>query len=176
MEVYQLKHADNPGRPILKLPVALVLDNLSDNLNVGSMFRLADALGVEKMWHCGETPYPPHKVINRTSRGAHHHVEFEHVETTLQCLEQLRAKGYTIVLLEITNTSKDLRTVDFKAMGKVALVLGREFTGMTDEALQYGDMAVHIPMLGRVHSLNVATSAAIALYELVRQFEVFREV
>jgi 23S rRNA (guanosine2251-2'-O)-methyltransferase len=174
MEVYQLKHEHHPDRPILKLPVALVLDNLSDNLNVGSIFRLADALGVEKMWLCGETPSPPHKVINRTSRGAHHHVDFEHVETTVQCLDRLRADGYTIALLEIMNTSKDLRTIDFRALGKVALVVGREFTGITEEVLGCGDLAVHIPMLGRVHSLNVATSAAIALYELVRQFEVFR--
>jgi tRNA G18 (ribose-2'-O)-methylase SpoU len=158
---YQPKHQ--------KFPIALALDNVSTYENVGAIFRIADTLGVKNIALCGTTPTPPHKLISRTARGAERHTTFAYFENTLAAISEFRTQGYTILALEITDDSRDVKTVNFKDLGKILLIAGAENGGIEQAVLEAVDSAVHIPTVGFCLSMNVATSVAVAVYEITRQ-------
>src|SRR5258705_13861513 len=85
-----------------KIPVSIVLDNIRSLHNVGSAFRTADAFRVEKIYLTGITGQPPHREIQKTALGATESVEWQYVEHTKDALKELKAKGYTIVIIEQT--------------------------------------------------------------------------
>jgi tRNA G18 (ribose-2'-O)-methylase SpoU len=151
-------------------PLALILDNVESHHNVGAIFRIADTLGAESLALCGNTPKPQHKLVSRSARGAERHVGYACFETTLAAIQDYRSRGYTILALEITNTSQDIKTLIIKDLGKVALVAGSESHGIAQVVLDVVDGAVHIPTLGFCLSMNVSTSVAVAVYELTRQY------
>ncbi len=155
----------------LKFPLRIVLDSVLDRQNVGMMFRISDALCVEWVHLCADSPTPPSKLISRTARSADRHVPYSYHEKVDDCIQLLKNQGFTVVALEITNQSKAIETVDFKAMGKVALVVGSEQRGVSSIALSQVDLSAHIPMNGIGFSMNVACSLSVALYEIVSQFK-----
>lgn len=156
----------------------LILENIRSAHNVGSVFRTADAAGIECIILTGYTPFPtvpqdprlPHvaeratRQIAKTSLGAEKTVPFYHVNTTREALLQLRNKGYLFAALEITANSKNI--FDAKTYGPIALILGNEETGVESETLQLVDYIWHIPMRGDKKSLNVSVAAGIAAYHL----------
>lgn len=155
----------------LKFPLRIVLDSVLDRQNVGMMFRISDALCVEQVHLCADSPTPPSKLISRTARSADRHVPHTYHEKVEDCIQMLQNQGFTVVAIEITNQSKPIETFDFKAMGKVALVVGSEQRGVSAEALANVDCSAHIPMHGIGFSMNVACSLSVALYEVVSQFK-----
>lgn len=153
-----------------KLPVCLVLDNVRSMHNVGSAFRSADAFRIEKLYLTGITGTPPHREINKTALGATETVAWEYFPTTEQCLEQLKAAGYAIILIEQTTTSANLAEFNFTSFAKIALVFGNEVEGVSDSALGYADAAIEIPQEGTKHSLNISVCVGILAWECFRQF------
>lgn len=166
----QLSHDDHSSSS-LKYPVVLLADDISSALNVGSLFRLADALGIEHIYLCGDTPVPPDNKIRRTSRSTEEHVAFTHLRSAKELVQQLRDTGYTIISLELSIASTDLRQLSLKNDTKVCLVLGSESSGISQELLDGSDSTVHIPMLGNNSSMNVVTACAIACYEITGQLQ-----
>lgn len=152
-----------------KMPVVLVLDNIRSTHNVGSAFRTCDAFNVEKLYLCGITATPPHKEIAKTALGATESVDWQHVNEVSELAVQLKNDGYTIVLVEQIDTSILLQNVDFKQFSKIALFVGNEVFGISDELLDLADMAVEIPQFGTKHSLNVSVAAGVVLWEAVKQ-------
>lgn len=161
----QLTHMDHRagGR---RLPLILLLDDISDPANVGAVFRIADALGVERLLLCGKTAVPPNRRLTRTSRMTDKVIAYQYCETPE--VVALRLQGYHLIALELTQHSVDLKTVDFGLRGKICLILGAEHAGVNSELLEIVDQTVHIPMLGQNSSMNVATACAIAVYEITR--------
>ncbi len=155
-----------------KMPVVLVLDNIRSTHNVGSAFRTCDAFNVEKLYLCGITATPPHKEIAKTALGATESVDWQHVNEVSELAVQLKNDGYTIVLVEQIDTSILLQNVDFKQFSKIALFVGNEVFGISDELLDLADMAVEIPQFGTKHSLNVSVAAGVVLWEAVKQLGV----
>lgn len=155
-----------------KMPVVLVLDNIRSTHNVGSAFRTCDAFNVEKLYLCGITATPPHKEIAKTALGATESVDWQHVNEVSELAVQLKNDGYTIVLVEQIDTSILLQDVDFKQFSKIALFVGNEVFGISDELLDLADMAVEIPQFGTKHSLNVSVAAGVVLWEAVKQLGV----
>ncbi|MFM2267986.1 MAG: tRNA ((18)-2-O)-methyltransferase [Bacteroidota bacterium] len=165
MENRQLNFEDK-SQKYLKLPLRIVLDNVEDRMNVGMMFRLSDALGVEKVMICGTSPTPPNKMISRTARATDRHVPFQYFENVVDCIQHLQAEGFKVFALEITNLSEDISKIPFQNYPKVAILVGAEFDGVSAAALAAVDGSVHIPMHGMGFSMNVACSLAIGLYEV----------
>lgn len=151
-----------------KQPLVLVLDQLRSAYNTGSIFRTADAFRLEKLCLCGFTPGPPHKEISKTALGADQNVHWEHYEQTTEAVRHLKAHGYFIVAAEHTSASIPLQSFAWPEQ-PTALVVGNEVFGIQQEVIELCDACVEIPQFGTKHSLNVAVSAGIILWEYTRQ-------
>lgn len=153
-----------------QFPLVIVCQDVTDPLNIGAIFRLADALGVRQIILCGKSPVPPHKKISKTARSTDQVVPFVHYTSTTEALEKLKKEGYQIVGLEITDESEAIDSYEFDAERPLVLVIGAESLGLFPETLTLLDSAVHIPMFGRNTSMNVVQACAIAVYELTKRF------
>lgn len=167
----QLNHGDHHAVD-KKYPVCFLVHDSSVPENIGSLFRIADALGIEKIHLSGTSLVPPNSKIRRTSRAAEKYVPFSYVENPLDIIKKLKSDGYTIVSLEITSSSMDLGDLSLKETEKVCLVLGSEKYGVCQGLLNESDFTVHIPMMGKNSSMNVATACSIAAYEITRKYNV----
>ena len=155
-----------------KNPIVLVLDNIRSMHNVGSAFRTCDAFNVERLYLCGITGTPPNKEIAKTALGATESVEWEYKENVEELAKELKSAGYAILLVEQTDNSVMLQDFDFSQYEKVALFVGNEVFGISDELLPLCNAAVEIPQFGTKHSLNVAVATGITLWEAVKQLAV----
>ena len=151
-----------------KNPIVLVLDNIRSMHNVGSAFRTCDAFNVEKLYLCGITATPPQKEISKTALGATESVDWEYAENVSELATRLKSEGYSILLVEQTDSSIMLQDVDFSRYPKIALFVGNEVFGISDELLPLCDTAIEIPQFGTKHSLNVAVATGIVLWEATR--------
>jgi len=145
----------------------LILPDIRSCHNVGAMFRTADAYGVTKLFLVGYTPTPPKPQIDKVSLGAETWMPWEKRANLKVLLKTLRKKGVKIVGLEKTINSKPIAE-SLKHLGKsdIALVVGNEVEGISDDILKLCDIVVHIPMYGKKESLNVSIAAGIGMYEI----------
>lgn len=153
-----------------KYSLCYLADNIELPTNIGSFFRIADALGVEKIYLTGTSVTPPNSKIKKTSRSTEQYVAYAYEQDPLTVISTLKNDGYKVVSLEITDTSIDLRALPLTQTDKVCLVLGSERRGINQALLDASDVSVHIPMLGMNSSMNVASACAIATYELTNKF------
>lgn len=169
---------------IMKIPrkkskinsIALVVDNIRSSENVGSFFRTADAVGVEKIFLVGISPQPldkflrPDTKIAKTALGAEKEIPYEYYKTILPLIKKLKNDGYTVVALELSKNAIDYRQLlqqkDLKQ--KLAIIVGNEVTGIKPSTLKNVDFVAQIPMRGNKESLNVSVSAGVILYEASR--------
>jgi 23S rRNA (guanosine2251-2'-O)-methyltransferase len=147
----------------LRLPAAVLLDNLRSMYNVGAFFRVADGVGLEKVYLCGIIAHPPKKAISKTASGAEDVVGWEHDWDPIQMAEGLRRRGFEIAAIETSSHSVDL--FEWQPKFLVCVAFGNEVEGLRPELLELAGTNVRIPMLGRKTSLNVATAAGVVLYE-----------
>ncbi|MCB0428622.1 MAG: RNA methyltransferase [Flavobacteriales bacterium] len=151
-----------------KLPVRIILDRVRSALNVGSVFRTADAFRLEAIYCCGITAVPPHKEILKTALGATETVKWEHHETTIDAILRARGDGYRIIGIEQTDQSISLPDVETTGQ-PLALVFGHEVEGVHIDALKLCDEVWEIPQAGSKHSLNISVAAGIVAWEVFRQ-------
>ena len=165
----QLTHADH-SHSCKKFPLSLIANDINSPLNVGGLFRLCDALGVEKLYLCGDTPCPPNPKISKTSRSTEKHVNYETQADADLLVTNLKATGSIIIALEITSSSIAINADAFKHLmsdkKSVCLILGSENSGINKSLLALSDVTVHIPMAGNNSSMNVISAANIACYEI----------
>jgi tRNA G18 (ribose-2'-O)-methylase SpoU len=147
-----------------KIPVVVILDNIRSMNNVGSIFRTCDAFAVEKIYLCGITATPPHKDIAKTALGATESVDWEYAENVVDLVHQLKKDNTKVFLIEQTDNSIFLNQFQFPKE-KIAIILGNEVFGVTEELLPICDGAIEIPQHGTKHSLNVTIAAGIVLWE-----------
>ena len=166
MEPTQKNHYNSTFNQI-KFPIILVCDNISKAPNIGSLFRIADALGVQKLIFCGEN-IPLGKRMTKTSRATEKVVDHEIQENALDVINNLKSQNYAIVSLEITTNSKPLNKHRFQKQ-PMALVIGDENYGVSDAILALSDHVIHIEMFGHNSSMNVVQATSIALYEITKQ-------
>ena len=145
-----------------KLPFCVLLNNIRSLYNVGSIFRTADGVGLEKIWLCGITGYPPQSQIVKTALGADQKVAWDYQWDTPAVLKDLKKEGYQIVLLEQTEASVSYD--EFTPRFPVCLVIGNEITGVSDELVSLCDAAIEIEMTGMKNSLNAAVAFGIVAY------------
>ena len=152
-----------------RFPIIALLDDIRSLHNVGAMFRTADAVRLQEMVLCGFTGTPPRKEIDKTALGASDSVPWRYEESASAAVADLKKKDVRIIALEHTAESRphwDLQ-IDFPA----CLVVGNEVFGVNQEILELADDAIEIPMYGIKHSLNVSVAFGVAIYELLRHYE-----
>jgi len=145
-------------------PLIVACDNWHDPLNVGMLFRLAEAYGVEALWLGGNTPAPPHRKINKTARSTVRNVTHESITDLAVALRDAREKGYLLIGVEITDQSIPIRTyLNQLESQPTVLVLGSENVGISPPILRMLDACVHLPMYGQNTSINVMMATSIAV-------------
>lgn len=150
-----------------------VLDNLRSVYNVGSIFRTANAAGIEKIILCGTTPTPLDKKGVRRSDfakvalGAEDTISWEYVESTEEALKTLKESGCYIIAFEQAEKAVDYKEVNIVNKKDIAFVIGPEVTGMTPSVLTLCDVIAEIPMLGTKESLNVTIAFGIGVYRIL---------
>ncbi len=148
---------------IKRNPIYLVLDNVIDTYNIGSIFRLADAIGVSKLYICGASEYPPSSRIHKAAVGTEAWVPWEKIDNTIDIIKKLKQDNVQIIAVE-----QDMRSVSYKDLKPsfpVAIVVGHETTGVSKEVLEQADIIVELPMMGINKSFNVWGSAAVIAYK-----------
>ena len=169
-----------------RAPVSVVLDDVRSLANVGLIFRICDALRVERLYLCGITghpscesdPRPRHvqeratREITRTAVMAVPYVPWEYRESTVSTVHELRELGYQVVAVEQAHGSRPY-TEPGLYRAPLCLVFGHERAGITRAALDRTDVCVEIPVFGMANSLNVAMACALVGYEVMRQHEAF---
>ncbi len=154
---------------IKKKPIFIVLDNVLDTYNIGSIFRLADAVACEKVFLCGETLTPPNPRIKKASIDTWKWVEWEYAETAVSAIINLKSKILNLKVIAVEQDSRSVRFDQANYKLPLALVVGNETFGVSNEVLEIADMIVELPMYGINNSLNVMVSCGIVLYEIVKQ-------
>ncbi|PIV10377.1 MAG: RNA methyltransferase [Candidatus Portnoybacteria bacterium CG03_land_8_20_14_0_80_41_10] len=142
----------------------VICDNIRSLENIGSIFRTADALGVDKIFLTGICGRPPHPKIGKTALGAEKKIDWQYQWSVWRIIERLKKENFFIVALEQTKNS--LIYTRFKPRFPLALVVGNEIKGVSPAVLKRADRVIHLPMLGRKESLNVAVSFGVAGYYL----------
>ena len=170
----QLEHYQNT-KSETQFPLSILANDIEIAGNIGSLFRIADAFGLEKLYLTGTTSVPPKYKIRKAARSADQTVPFEYSQSALQTCEQLKQNNYFLICLEITNKSLSLKQYvsnHKKPFNKKAcLIIGSENKGINQNLLDLADETLHIPMYGKNSSMNVATSCAIAVYELIGLYQ-----
>ncbi|TVQ49598.1 MAG: TrmH family RNA methyltransferase [Saprospirales bacterium] len=147
-----------------KIPVVLILDNIRSGLNVGSIFRTADAFKIEKIYLVGITLVPPHREILKTAIGADQSVSWEYHDCIVSVVNKLKNETYEVVGIEQTDRSVMLHDFQVDNEKKYALVFGNEVGGISNEALVELDAVIEVPQHGTKHSLNVSVCAGLLIW------------
>lgn len=151
---------------IEKRPIVVVLDNVRSANNVGSFFRTIDSFGLRGMVLCGITATPPSRDIHKTALGAELTVQWSYAEHTVHAVNELREQGYRILAVEQAHGAVMLPDFVPEVGVPYALVFGNEVTGVDQEVVDMADTVIEIPQFGTKHSLNVAVSGGVVLWDI----------
>lgn len=151
--------------------VILILDNVRSLNNVGSAFRTSDAFNVQKIFLCGITGCPPHRDINKTALGATETVAWSHEESTLKLVNRLKNEGWEVLAVEQAEGSLKLNEFRPLSSKKYAFVFGNEVFGVEQEVVSAADHCLEIPQYGTKHSLNIAVSIGVVLWDTVSKMQ-----
>lgn len=165
---------------VKKQEIYIVLDNVLDTYNIGSIFRLADAVAAKKIYLCGGTEIPPNHRIKKASINTTEVVEWEYKETAVEAIRRITSEvslkmssgshlggGRKMQIVAIEQSSKSIPYDKFEYKMPMCLVVGHESDGISKEVLDMADAIVELPMFGINKSLNVMVSLGIVLYQVI---------
>lgn len=167
-ELRKTEPTEDQIKSIKKNPIYIILDNVLDTYNVGSIFRLADAVSAEKVNLCGQTEIPPNSRIKKASINTTEWVSWEYAVSAEVAIKDLRLK---LNDLKVYAVEQSLQSVPYQQMiyeFPAAFVVGNETNGVSEEVLKMADGIVEIPMYGVNKSLNVMVSLGIVLFEAIK--------
>jgi len=151
--------------------IVLILPDIRSAINIGSIFRTADAVGISKIYMTGYTPTPADKFgriqkdIAKSALGAETWIAWEYQKDIFSLLRKLKKEGYTILAIEQDEKATDYRKV--KVKDKTAIILGPEVLGLDKKILNKCDVIVQIPMHGKKESINVSVACGVALFRML---------
>ena len=164
----QHSHKSNPFSKVAH-HIQLICDSVSSPANMGGLLRLSDAFGLEQVYFCNAEVLPDSARLKRAARSTQKHVSFAEHSSSIDCVTELKAEGYFVISLEIATNSEPIQAIELPPHGKLALVIGSEQHGISEEVLKLSEAVVHIEMFGTNSSMNVTQAAAIALFELTKR-------
>jgi len=159
-----------------KILLEVLLDNIRSAWNVGSIFRTADGLGINKLHLCGITPTPENEALTKTSLGAEKTVTWEYTRNAVERAKRSKVDGYWLIALEQDERAIALGHSSIKEnatslisaqIAKIVLIVGNEVTGVDTALLDICDQIIYIPMKGTKSSFNVEVAFGIAAYQLL---------
>jgi len=167
----QLRESEPTEEDVGKIkrnPIYLVLDQIIDTYNIGSLFRLADAIAVEKVYLCGDMETPPNSRIHKAAVGTENWVPWKKTDSTLETIKMLNEKGVHTIAIEQDKKSTDykLLTTD-KIKFPMAIIAGNEIRGLSKEVVNEADTIVELPMCGINNSFNVWGTTAVVAYKVL---------
>lgn len=151
-------------------PITVICENVTNAPNIGSLFRTADAFGIEELVFCGAY-IPLGRKMTKTSRATEKSVKYRLENNTLEVVNELKSNGYFIIALEITSKSEGLVDFKFPKHKPIALIIGDENFGVSDAILNLSDAIIHIDMFGQNSSMNVVQATSVTLYEITKQLK-----
>jgi 23S rRNA (guanosine2251-2'-O)-methyltransferase len=163
-------------KTIKRNPIYLVLDRVIDTYNIGSLFRLADAIAAEKIYICGESEYPPNSRIHKAAVGTEEWVPWEKRDSTIEVIKELKSlrpigptarRGVQIIVVEQSPLSTSYSVLSTNITFPCAIVVGHETDGVSKDVLDSADVIVELPMFGVNKSLNVWGTAAVVAYRVI---------
>ncbi len=163
-------------KKIKKNPIYIVLDNVLDTYNIGSIFRLADAVAAEKVFLCGQTETPPNPRIKKASINTWRWVSWEYKKSAVEALKEIskgdtlqyrKVSPYKTQIIAVEQSKKSIPLTELKVEFPVVVVVGNETHGVSKEVLNMADTIVELPMFGINRSLNVMVSCGIVLYKIL---------
>ena len=154
-------------KEIKRNPIYIVADRVIDTYNIGSLFRLADAVAAEKLFLCGDMEYPPSSKIHKSAVGTEEWVPWIKVSKASNTVNQLKKQGVQIIAVE-----QSPKAISYKLLAKslkfpCVIVVGHETDGVSKEVLELSDIIVELPMFGVNKSFNVWGSAAVIAYKIL---------
>jgi len=152
---------------VKRQPIYLVLDRIIDTYNIGSLFRLADAIAAEKVFLCGKMEYPPSSRIHKAAVGTEEWVPWEKTDSALKVVRQLKKRGVQIIAVEQDARSISTKLLPAKVKFPCAIVVGSETGGMLKTIVKEAEVIVELPMFGVNKSFNVWGSAAVVAYKVL---------
>jgi tRNA G18 (ribose-2'-O)-methylase SpoU len=156
----------------LEIKTILILPDIRSAINVGAIFRTADAVGISKIYLTGYTPRPTDKFgriqkdIAKSALGAEDFVEWEYQKSPVSLISKLKKQGFKIIAIEQNENSVDYRKV--KTQNKTAIIMGSEVSGLPKNILDKCDIIAEIPMYGKKESLNVSVACGVALFGILK--------
>jgi 23S rRNA (guanosine2251-2'-O)-methyltransferase len=159
----------NEFKAASKTPLIIVLDNVRSLNNVGSIFRTADAFRVEALYLCGITGKPPDREIQKTALGATETIAWHYFSSTNDAIRKLKSDGYLVVAVEQAKGATLLGATK-TAVTKTAFVFGNEVKGVAQDIVSVADRVVEIPQAGTKHSLNIAVSVGIVVWDFFSNY------
>jgi len=151
--------------------IIIVLDSLKVAHNIGTIFRMSDAVLAKKLYICGNSITPPNYKIKKSSIGSDKWVDWEYSEKIEDVLQKLKEQNAIIVSVEVSENSiehtqyHNYLEAHWETDKDIVIVMGREFDGVSQEALDLSDIAVHLPIYGMCNSLNVSTAASVLIFQ-----------
>ncbi|MCM4156772.1 TrmH family RNA methyltransferase [Gramella sp. AN32] len=158
-----------------EFPIILFADRIFSEANAGSLLRLADAFGIEKIIFAENFPNLNSNRLKRTARNTQNTVKIDFEDNAKNSLKVLKQNNYKIISLEITQGSKTFSEIVLQEREKIVLIAGNERHGISEKLLNLSDEICHIEMFGENSSMNVAQSVAIGLYEISKAIKEFRK-
>ncbi len=153
-----------------KTPIIIILDDIRSLNNIGSVFRTADAFLIQKIYLCGITATPPNKEIHKTALGATDTVDCQYFENITDCIALLKAQNVKIYAIEQVENAIFLQNFEPYQTSKTAVIFGNEVFGVSQMAIDQCDGVIEIPQLGTKHSLNIAVSTGIVIWDLFKKY------
>ena len=167
-QLRKTKPINGQEKEIKRNPIYLILDRVIDTYNIGSLFRLADAIAAEKVYICGDTEYPPSSRIHKAAVGTEEWVPWQHYSSTVRTIELLKKNCVQIIAVEQSPLSTKYSVLSTRIKFPVAIVIGNETDGISKEVLDLADVIVELPMFGVNKSFNVWGSAAVIAYKVLK--------
>lgn len=152
-----------------KIDWSILLHDIRSVQNVASVFRMAECLGVNKIYLSGVTPGPLDRFnreredFNKISLGTEKRVDWERVEA-VELINTFKNTGGTVIALEQNENSVDYKNVEILENKKYLIVPGREVEGLEENILKLSDVVAEIPQYGDKESLNIFSSLSIACF------------
>jgi tRNA G18 (ribose-2'-O)-methylase SpoU len=150
-------------------PITILIDNVLDTYNIGSIFRLADAISAKEVVICGASETPPNSRIKKASINTWQWVNWRHEDSAAEAIRKLKIQSpkLRVYVVEQDPRSKQFQEVSYEL--PCAVVVGNETNGVTKDVLDLADEIVVLPMWGVNNSLKVMVSCGIVLYEIMKR-------
>ena len=147
--------------------IHVLLDNIRSLYNVGSVFRTAESVGVQKLHLCGMTTTPDNPRLAKTAIGAEALVAWEYHNNGLDAAKMLQEQGFSLWAIEGGEEATPLFGLNISRDNqRIALVIGNELAGIDPEIMEISERILYIPMQGSKESLNLTVAFGIAAYYL----------